>query len=86
MSNPIATRINSELRWFSSAPRKTASRRSPFYLYCTRYPEPAINRPRDPRAYARFPFSRSTPPSRVNLQLTMERWPDVTFNTTREQQ
>ena len=25
-------------------------------------------------------------PSRVNLQLTMERWPDVTFNTTREQQ
>ena len=24
-------------------------------------------------------------PSRVNLQLTMERWPDVTFNTTREQ-
>ena len=24
-------------------------------------------------------------PSRVNLQLTMERWPDITFNTTREQ-
>jgi peptide chain release factor 3 len=25
-------------------------------------------------------------PSRVNLQLTMERWPEITFNTTREQQ
>jgi len=24
-------------------------------------------------------------PSRVNLQLTIERWPDITFNTTREQ-
>jgi len=24
-------------------------------------------------------------PSRVNLQLTMERWPDIVFNTTREQ-
>jgi peptide chain release factor 3 len=25
-------------------------------------------------------------PSRVNLQLTVERWPEITFNTTREQQ
>jgi peptide chain release factor 3 len=23
-------------------------------------------------------------PSRVNLQLTMERWPDITFHETRE--